>query len=441
MRKVLKNKTVLKRCKIYRMLLENKNKRHFSFHTPGHKNAKWDITELSYSDNLSAAKGCLKEAEEDVAAILGAKRSFILTDGSTSGVFSMLHAAKTLGVNKVLASVETHKSFFNGCALLGLSPLLLPAKRVNGIPAPYTFTEIETQFPSLLSEADAIFLTSPDYYGNTTDWLGFSAYCKKEGKILLADGAHGGHLHFDKGLYAGQYADIWVDGVHKSLPAFTQGAVVSAHLENTEKALKNAVDIFRTTSPSYPIMPSVEYAVKYPQNQVLEKMVRAYAQENQQRIYLAEDWTKLCVLFGKRAFDVEKEVEKMGLFPEFCDGNVLMFYLSPATSIKEFCVLKKTLKGLFAKYPYELPKDNKMEENAIQPIPAPLVFDEKGTEWVKFNEADGRICARICGLFPPCTPLFCIGERITADKLELLKNANNVFGIENASILVYKLEE
>ncbi len=435
MHKILKNKAVLKNCKIYRMLVENGKKRHVSFHTPGHKNAKWDITELAYSDNLSCPTGCLAEAERDVAAILGAHQSFLMTDGSTSGVLSMLYAAKTLGVKRVLACVDTHKSFFNGCQLLQLTPLLYPAKREGGIPRPYTLEELQTQFPNLLEEADAVFVTSPDYYGNVTELSALRAYCDKTKKTLLADGAHGGHLHYNKTTHAGAYADMWVDGVHKSLPALTQGSVVSASSERFAAALKTAVDIFRTTSPSYPIMASVEYAVKYPENKALEESARNFAAAHKDRVYLAEDWTKLCAVFGDNAFAVEKEMQKLGIYPEFCDGNLLMFYLSPATENRAFAKLKKSLVAAFEKYPY---KRIEKGEKDVQRIPAPHLFNEMETEWVPFDRANGRICARICGLFPPCTPLLFIGEEVTNDKLALLQQASNVFGVQDASILVYK---
>ena len=90
MRNYLQDEAVLKDCKIYQMLSAQSGKKHLSFHTPGHKVGEWDITELSYSDNLSCPQGCILEAERDIAKILGAFRSFILTDGSTAGVLSML---------------------------------------------------------------------------------------------------------------------------------------------------------------------------------------------------------------------------------------------------------------------------------------------------------------------------------------------------------------
>ena len=418
------DENTLKQCKIYKMLLEDSFKEHLSFHTPGHKVGAWDITELSFSDNLSSPKGCIAEAEKDIAEILGAAKSFILTDGSTSGVLSMLCAAKNLGVKTVAFCVNSHKSVFNGCKLLGLTPLIFEGKTQNEV-GKYALSAI-------FDGADALFFTSPDYYGNIVDLKTIREYCDKTGKLLLIDGAHGGHLHFDKNAYAGAYADLWVDGVHKSLPAFTQGAVVSARTEVLAEKLHEGVDIFRTTSPSYPIMASVEYAVKYPRNNELEK--RAWALQQNLRILKNDDWTKVCTLFGENAFEAEKALEAEGIYPEFCDGNIVTFYLSPATALKDFEKLENRLKSLFEAYPYAPKK-------VSQQIHTPLVLDKNAkTEWLEIAQAEGKMCAASCGLFPPCTPLIFAGERITKEKLELLEKANNVFGINENKVLVLKEE-
>ena len=449
--KVLKDKNTLKSCHIYQMLRAHSHGRHFSFHTPGHKTGRWDITELAYSDNLSAPQGCIAEAERDIAHILGAERSFILTDGSTSGVLSMLYAAKLLGVRKVAVCEASHKSVFNGCRLLGLEPMLYPQKKKGGIPVAYSGEELLETQKELFTKAECVFVTSPDYYGNIEDFSILRAYCDKTGKLLLVDGAHGGHLHFDRELYAGAYADLWVDGVHKNLPAFTQGAVVSARTKELAEKLREGVDVFRTTSPSYPIMASVEYAVKYPRNISLEKRVKTWLLESE-RLQSGGDWTKVCAVFGENAFSAEKALHREGIYPEFCDGNVIMFYLSPATSKKQLRVLQTNLKKLFEIYPLtktsdhvcvEKEKNSKNtlqvcdEENGVQRNPAPIALN---VEWVKLDEAVNRICAADCGLFPPCTPLIRAGERVTKDKIELLKKADNVYGLDNGKILTKKVD-
>lgn len=415
LRYYLKNKSVLKRCKIYKMLRQNAQKKHVSFHTPGHKIGKWDITELSFSDNLSCPRGCIAAAERDIAQILGAAKSFLLTDGSTSGVLSMLYAAKSLGVNTLAISRNSHKSVYNGCALTGISPLLYDGER-----------DAETAFVA----ADGILWTSPDYYGKIPSLAAWRKRCDQTGKLLLIDGAHGGHLHYQKEIYAGSYADLWVDGVHKSLPALTQGGVVSARTERLSAALAAAVDIFRTTSPSYPIMASVEYAVKYPRNLRLENAVKAFA-ARENRLEVFEDWTKLCAVFND-GFAAEKYFESKGVYPEFCDGKRVEFYLSPAVKAKDFKALQKLLKEAFLLYPY-------CGETQTQRIPAAAVLPkDTETEWVEFRQAEGRICALSCGLFPPCTPLFLTGERIEGEKCALLAKANNVYGVKDGKICVYK---
>ena len=310
MRRIIKNRRLHKRLYIYQMLEKQGRNKHISFHTPGHKDPKWDITELSYSDNLSCPRGVILQAEQDASKILGAEKSFLLTDGSTCGVLSMLHAAKSLGAKTVFAREDSHKSLYNACALLGIELLLLETKTQNGIPLPVEKEDLDV---GAFSRADVLFLTSPDYYGNIANLKSISALCKTQNKLLIIDGAHGGHLHFDKTVHAGAYADFWVDGVHKSLPALTQGAVVSAKTETGAKALAKAVDIFRTTSPSYPIMASVEYAVKYPRNEKLEQATRAFAKKYPTFIKVAQDWTKVRFLCGGRAFELQKILEEQSL--------------------------------------------------------------------------------------------------------------------------------
>ncbi len=422
MQKFFRDKHTLEKCHIYQMLKNAAKERHFSFHTPGHKVGEWDITELSFSDNLADPTGCIQRAEEDIAYILGAERSFIMTDGSTSGVLSMLYAAKLLRIKEIAVPINAHKSVFNGCKMLGITPIIFD----NEAP----MSEVKYIF----DQVHAVFVTSPDYYGRIPDYLAeLRAYCDKRSKILLIDGAHGGHLHFDRERYAGNYADLWVDGVHKSLPALTQGAVVSARTPKLAEKLKRAVDVFRTTSPSYPIMASVEYAVKYPRNHRLEQAV--WKKQEHPRVVKNDDWTKLCVLFGEHAYEAQEALERKGYYLEFCDGNILTFYLSPVQCEGRLISLFGELEPLFEQYPYT-PIEVREQRHA------PLVLPEKvKTEWVKLSKSEGRICAANCGLFPPCSPLILAGERINKEQIETLSKAKKTFGIYRKNILVVKEEK
>ncbi len=323
-------------CKIASML--KAQKRHISFHTPGHKRAGADVTELSYSDNLFAPTGVIAQAERDIAEILGADASFILTDGSTCGVHAMLAALLKAGCKKIAFPAFSHISVINGCQILGLSPVVIEGKRVAGVPMQPTAEEMKTA----LSEADALLITSPDYYGNFPPLEEAKKICAALGKPFCIDGAHGSHLHFTK-LHAGRFADMWVDGAHKSLPALTQGAVVSAN-GRFAPLLKQSVGLFRTTSPSYPIMASVEYAVKYPRNEKIELLSREC--KTAWGAYENEDWSKILIAFGDKANEAQAFLERRGVYAEFNDGNYLAFYLSPCTRVRELKKLGRLLAKL-----------------------------------------------------------------------------------------------
>ena len=439
------DKRYTKNCRIYEMLAAAP--RHTSFHTPGHKEGKWDITELSFSDNLSQPTGVLKAAQEDIAHILGAASSFILTDGSTSGVLSALYAS---GVKKLILPVASHKSAYNGCKLFGITPVRYQTSYRGGIPVQPTAEEIKKSL--IDSHADGVFITSPDYYGNVADLSAIKSVCCKYGALLLCDGAHGGHL---KGtpLYAGNYCDMWVDGVHKSLPAFTQGAVVSAKTSLLSERLGEAVDVFRTTSPNYLIMASVEYAVKYPAAPQIEKAANRLKKEL--NAYPNEDWTKVLISYGENAARVNGFLESEGIYPEFCDGENIMFYLSPACSVASLKRLKTTLQSLseLQKNIWKtggMPETN-AEKDAFKPVAdgkrikkeneLVSVVCAENVAWVDLESCAGRVCAKNAGLFPPCIPVAIEGEKIEAEQAEKLKKAKNTYGLKDGKIAVYKLCE
>ena len=403
------------RCHISEMLRAQK-KPHLSFHTPGHKRAGADITELSYSDNLLSPRGVIARAEEDVAHIAGAERAFLLTDGSTSGVHAMLLALREAGITRVAYPAFSHKSVKDACYLFGLEGV-----EIASFHTPYPRQPSLEAIKAALEGAEALLLTSPDYYGNFPPLQETARLCKEQHKPLLLDGAHGAHLHGTE-KYAGKFAQMWVDGAHKSLPALTQGAAVFAGDKFWAEKLASAVVRCRTTSPSYPILASVEYAYKYPRNLPLERAADALKRE-----LGAEDnadWTKLLVPFGTECARAEAFLEARGVFPEFNDGNFLMFYLSPCTKLREL----KRLKSLLKKLP-----------RGEVGSPAPEA-GERGarTAWVPLDKAEGRLCAAECGLFPPCVPLVLAGERVSKEAAERLLSANSTFGLKEGNILVFE---
>lgn len=241
-------------------------------HMPGHKGrlpgpfravAPLDVTELPPTGNLYTGEGPIAPAEDLCARAAGAGDALFFTCGATQGIFTMLAAAVGMGGTLVLER-SCHKSVYHGMGLLDITPQYLTPELLpeTGLPAPVTDAQLEnalTQTP----EARAVLVTSPSYYGIRTDLAALAAVCRRHGVFLLVDEAHGAHFPF-VGLASAvrQGAHLAVASTHKTWPALGSSAVLYRHadfpLDKTR--LKALSAIFATTSPSYPILASIDYA-------------------------------------------------------------------------------------------------------------------------------------------------------------------------------------
>lgn len=423
---------------------------------PGHKArgdfklkfpiAPLDVTELSYSDNLFCPFGIIDGAQKDIAEILGAKKSYILTGGSSAGVLSMLYVAAKRG-NKLIVPRNSHQSVWNACKLFGIEPVIVQGQTKHGVITPPDPALIERLIVNDVNIAGMI-VTHPDYYGNFVPLERYSKILKTNKRLLIVDGAHGSHLAFEpesKG-YAGVYADIWVDGVHKSLPVLTQGAVVSVKNEKLIASLEEALSIFRTTSPSYPIMASVEYGVKYLCNnkEALESAklaAAAFKEKSDFRFYPSNDWTKLAIDFKPLGIssDLAAEVlEKKGIYAELSDGRYLLFYLSPMVGAFDFNKLGFALSAVVhnkkIKNTYEEPPQIPENERTYS-----FQYALKNKrELIPLKRAAGRMCAVNAGIAPPCIPVIVAGELITDAAIKTLSTAKSTFGLTDGNVWVVK---
>ena len=429
-----------------------------SFHMPGHKasgdfrakfkDAPLDVTELSYTDNLLCPDGVIEKAQQDIAKILGAAKSFITTDGSTSGVLALVYCASKRG-NKLIVFRNSHQSVWNACRLFGIEPLIVQGAEKDGVLQPPDCETIERLISNDPNIA-GVLATSPDYYGNIAPLGGYKEIVKKYNRLLLVDEAHGAHLAFGDEGYAGLFADMWVDGAHKTLPALTQGAIVSVNNEELIPALEDALTLFRTTSPSYPIMASVEYGVKSIANkpQILKDAKVAVAKFKAEAtealgytFYNGGDWTKLLIDF--KPLDISPQLalarlEKRGIFAEFADGRYILFYLSPMVKEKDLEILKKNLVAVTSNKKLHSTYRDKPEIPESERSYSFQYALKRQSEWIDLENAVGRLCAKNAGFAPPCIPLVVVGEMITNATVKALSQTKNTFGLKNGQICVVK---
>ncbi len=263
-------------------LKELKDSDIYPFHMPGHKRNSplpcfeeafgMDITETEGFGDLYSHEGILEDLKEKAAKVYGAKKAFILVNGSTVGNLSAISSTVKHG-GKLLLAANSHRSAYNAVFLkelesIYMEPSIIAPYVMSGGIAPEDVGEILDEQP----ETEAVFITSPTYEGMISDVAGIAEVCHERNKLLIVDSAHGAYLGFDKGsteLYRAdnavkQNADIVVESLHKTLPSFTQTALMFVNGDRVdEERLEKYFGVFQTSSPSYLFMAGISACLDY----------------------------------------------------------------------------------------------------------------------------------------------------------------------------------
>ena len=436
----------MKDLKIYGAIKKYAELNSVRFHMPAHKgkkflsfNAKYDITELAAIDNAKV----VESAEKDCAEILGAKKVLFLTGGSTSGILSAVYAVKDKG-KKIIINRSAHKSVYNALKLFNIEPVILDDDREKITPEQILRTFKEEK------EAFAALLTYPDYFGRVFDIKGIKSVCESSGKILIIDGAHGNHFKFIGLPYAGQIADISVESLHKTAYSFNQGAIICVNRENLFERVKEGTEVFLTTSPSYPLLASIEYGIKRQakDNKRTQKIIGQIKKakkaliNNGIKILSAEDPFKITVLtdsIGFNGLKLAEILEKKNIFAELTGEKEILFMFSPANTGREIKKLVKTLLKAVKNdknAPFIAEKQILTERKRVMPY---LKAVNSEYEFTPVENVKGKICAENFGIIPPCSPLFIAGELVNTDVTDKLKNGET-FGVYGGKVKTVKVK-
>ena len=252
-------------------LLENAKSDIYPFHMPGHKrrlNApdayRIDITEIEGFDNLHHSQGILKEAQEKAARLYGSKKAYYLVNGSTCGILAAVSAA-TSKRDKVIVARNSHKAVYNALYLNELIPTYVyPVITDMGIQGQISVASVQKAIEET-EDASAVIITSPTYDGISSDMARIAELAHAKGMVLIVDSAHGAHFGFGYGMPENvirQGADIVIESVHKTLPAYTQTALLHICSDRVKpEAIERYLDIYETSSPSYVLMAGIERCI------------------------------------------------------------------------------------------------------------------------------------------------------------------------------------
>lgn len=472
----------------------------YPFHMPGHKRQslkRWgdflpeaiDITEIDGFDNLHHAEGILADAQNRMAETFGAYKSFFLVNGSTAGLLSAICAAAPKE-SRILMARNCHKAVYHAVYLNELRPdYLYPMKTTDGIQGSIDPEDVKRALRG--SEYTAVILTSPTYDGVASDIASIAKIVHACGIPLIVDEAHGAHFGFSE-IFPGKAialgADYCIESLHKTLPAYTQSAVLhiadSPYVE--EERLRRYLQIFQSSSPSYVLMAGMDRCTRilrelgekmwgcFEENlkifydrvknlrmlKVLEASTDAVAlQESSENGLVSglpgiwyRDPSKILISGAKAGLHGERLMEILrktyGLELEMAAGDTVTALTSLMDTREGFRRLADALQKLDTclsekKFPekkdsgtetwgiYRLSEENEMCMSMQEAMDAPA-------ERILLENAADRISTDFIYLYPPGIPLLTPGEKFSEDMVsalrECIRSGLEVIGAEDGRV-------
>lgn len=459
----------------------------YPFHMPGHKRREIpdgipggfpdpygiDITEIDGFDNLHHAEGILKDAMETVAAIYGADRSWYLVNGSTCGILSAVFAATENG-GKILTARNCHKAVYHAICLNRLEAEYLYPEEITefgingGIRAEDVRKALEKDamrcagnsgdVRGKITKIQAVLITSPTYEGVVSDIRVIADVAHEYGIPLIVDEAHGAHLEYADQCHsfpksALEYgADIVIQSLHKTLPCFTQTAIlhVKGKLVDQDR-ISRYLSMFQTSSPSYLFMAGMERCIRYMDGDGRNEMIRYEKRlerfmERMEGLQVLEvldreicgkyrtvagwDPSKI-VVSTMRAEDFHGEelaetlrrkyhLEMEMTAPEYVIAMTSLMdteegFERLGTALLEIdgALRRRTESGRKEKAASETPEG--LESKLSHPVRRMLICEamDADTERTAFQDTVGKVSAEFVYLYPPGIPIIAPGEVFT----------------------------
>lgn len=426
----------------------------YPMHMPGHKRnpsflpladpVRLDITEIHGFDNLHSAESILRDAMDRAARLWGAKRSHFLVNGSSSGILAALSSVLPVG-GGVLIDRSAHKSAYHAIELRGLTPYYLrrPTVEALGIHGSLTPDEVKRTMDQR-PEIQGVLITSPTYEGVVSDIAAIAKVVHDHEAMLIVDEAHGAHLGFSQAFPKSavtEGADIVIQSLHKTLPTFTQSAILHICSDRVDAGkVAKFLSYYQTTSPSYLLMAGMDACVGLLQENgkalfdAYEKRLSDFRQKTAglAHIRLSDDThdTVWAHDIGKLYFSL-RETDLSGE----AFGRILReeYHIEPEMTTADGCLcmtsIADTDEGFerLAKAVIEIDRRLTKADNPSVPIMPDLPVmicppsraAERPTETVSVSHAEGRIAGEFVWAYPPDIPLLVPGERIDRELIEL----------------------
>ena len=401
-----------------------------------------DYSEIEGFDNLARPIGMIKTTLDKAAENYQSKATFFLTNGSTSGIIAGMMSVLSRN-DKVLIARNCHKSVYSGLVLTGAHPLwLMPNYNKDwGIYQPINPEEIE-QVLSKNTDVKLFIMTNPTYEGVMSDISRISSVCKKYNVKLMVDEAHGALWHFYRMLGTPsllQGADIVVQSLHKTAGALNPSALLHIGLDSDiePQAIQNALNLYTTTSPSYPLLANIEGTINFlssekGRNEISElvsnvfSLIRTLKKIPNVDVYCENnDITKILVkIWNVSGFDLSQILfDKYNIEDELANEKSVLFLTGIGTSKAKLKKLEKALVEIAANNIKII--DEKSFYRPFETVDprvryTPSLVWGKPYKEIELKYSVSRVCMEVVTDYPPGIPILLPGEVIRKEHIDFL---------------------
>ncbi|MGB8002288.1 MAG: aminotransferase class I/II-fold pyridoxal phosphate-dependent enzyme [Anaerobacillus sp.] len=452
-----------KHAPLYSALMSWRKQKPVSFHVPGHKNgavfsSHWradelykdilsiDATELTGLDDLHEANGPIRQSERLTADLYKSVESRFLVGGSTAGNLAMIMAVCSEG-DLVFVQKNCHKSVLNGLRLSKARPIFLsPSIETESQVATGITVDLLQRAITRFPEVKAIVLTSPNYYGMTRNLGEIVSLAHHFGIPVLVDEAHGAHFvndHYFPKSALEHGADVVVHSAHKTLPAMTMGSYMHIGNERFRKSINDYLQIFQSSSPSYPIMASLDLARHYLSSFTDKQLKQIVDEINRFRQQLS-DIAGLQVIGGKsEAYDgidplkvtiqmrglsgykLAEMLEEEAIYSELADPLNVLLVCPLANNSEAFEQTADALKRIAGKMNGRQIGRRLLnvvdDEEITYPAYSFAELETMNRVRLPIEESAGLIVGKAVIPYPPGIPVVMPGERLSFEKTRLLQ--------------------
>jgi len=422
------------------------------FHTPGHKGSTaltgtvvaGDRALAGGLDTVKLRHGWLADAEHRAARCYGADVCRFSVGGSTHCNQAL---ALSVGVpgDAVVVSRTLHRSLLLGLVLAGLEPIWVEPEvdTTTGLPVGYSPARVAAALAAH-PEAVAVFLSDPSYVGTFSDVGEHARVAHAAGVPLVVDAAWAAHFGFHPqlpphALAAG--ADAMITSAHKTLPAYSQAALLLARTERLNAGrLQRAFDAIHTTSPAGTIMASIDAAralLERDGERLLSRTIQAVADararlEQVPGVRVVDgagvDPAKLTVSIagtGAHGVEIESDLIAAGVAVEMADRDTIVALATIADDADALRCFTTALIHSIERHRGAARSITATAGWIVRPqqrvSPREAFFGD--AETVAFADASGRVSAELIALYPPGVPVLAPGELVTAEALAALTEA------------------